>query len=131
MYSTVSKPTRRTYPLDETAGSRHMRPTKSVSHAHQGMARNRSSIGASGPPRMSRRSACRATHSSCPTAGPEAGVSEECGVESVTSHLADVCAPEETLRPEDHERDEDGEHDEVGPLGRHVSLRIRLGETED
>src|SRR5438094_955007 len=108
-----------------------MAPTNSVSQAHHGIARNRSSIGASGPPRTSRRSAWRATHSSCPTAGPDAGVSEECGVESVMSHLSDVRAAEQALRTEDHERDEDREDDEIGPLRRDVSLGVGLRKAED
>src|SRR5437588_4427970 len=108
-----------------------MAPTNSVSQAHHGMARSRSSMGASGPPRTSRRSAWRATHSSWPTAGPDAGVSEECGVESVMSHLSDVRAAEQALRTEDHERDENGEDDQVGPLRRDVSLRVGLGKAED
>src|SRR2546423_1245328 len=134
-----------------------MRPTKSMSQAHHGALRTRSSTAASGPLRMSRRSAWRATHSSWPTAGPEGAdmearrwsMSSPCGVsdwaappgggalrssgggvESLTSDLSDVGPAEQALRPEDHEGDQDREDDQVRPLRRDVALGVRLREAE-
>src|SRR5689334_7052857 len=98
---------------------------KRINHAHHGTSLSRSSMVRSRPSGMSLRSACRATHSSWPTAGP--CCTPWCGppgVESVTgaSHLPDVRASEEPLWPEDHEGDEEREHDQVGPLRRDVAL---------
>src|SRR5258706_5360704 len=135
MYSTVSNATRRTYPLPDTAGTRDINARKSTSHAHHGALRTRCSTAASGPLQKRRRSAWRATHSSWPTAGPLAGRSSLCGVESLIYsstqlHLADVGPAEQALRTEDHERDQDREDDQVGPLRRDVALGVRLGEAE-
>src|SRR3954447_9564177 len=129
MYSTVSNATRRTYPLCSSTGRSENAATNRISHAHHDTRRSRSSIVRSGPPRMIRRSAWRATHSSWPTAGPSC---TPCGVVSVNaSYLPDVRASEEPLWAEDHERDQDREDDQVGPLRRDVALRVRLGAAED
>ena len=50
-------------------GNEARRGTNSVSQAHHGTRRSRSSIAPRGPPRWERLSPCRATHSSRPTAG--------------------------------------------------------------
>src|SRR5262245_24125776 len=112
---------------------------KSVSQAHHGTPRNRSSTLPSRGGR--RRWWWRATHSSWPIAGDvtggfwPSGPIGSCGVESLTSDFLDVGPPEESLRPEDHERDQDREDDEVGPAGARrtwpVTGRVGLGEAEN
>ena len=110
-----------------------------MSQAHQGTTRNRASMTPHRPPRPPRRSAERATHSSCPIRGP--AVAEAAGTASSsrsrrlsfssTQTFLMSGLPSKPLWAEEHEEDQDHEHEQVGPARRDVALRERLREAED